>query len=68
MAREKAENIRATIRVAEAAVIAGVGHKTIRDGIAAGYIPHLWLGRCLLIPKGPFLRWIDNAGRTTTAK
>jgi excisionase family DNA binding protein len=56
------ENTRLTLKIHEAAALAGCGQKAIRNGIAAGYIPCLRLGRNLLIPRSAFLRWLDTAG------
>jgi excisionase family DNA binding protein len=56
-------NVRATYKVTEAAKVAGTGERAIRNGIASGVVPHIWLGRRLLIPKNAFHRWLDSAGR-----
>jgi len=53
---------RATYKVPEAAEVAGTGPKAIRDGIAAGKIPHMRFGRNILIPKAAFHRWLDSCG------
>lgn len=60
--RQKKNEIRVTIKVPEAAKLAGSGERSIRDLIAAGKIPHLRFGRNILIPKAAFLRWIESAG------
>ena len=57
------ENVRATYKVKEAAKVAGSGERSIRDGIAAGAIPHIRMGRNILIPRAAFHRWLDNCGR-----
>lgn len=57
------DNVRATYRVPEAARVVGSGEKYIRDGIAAGIIPHIRIGRNILIPKAPFHRWLDTCGQ-----
>jgi len=51
---------RATIKVAEAAAIAGCGERAIREGIRSGKIPHLKTGRNILIPRFAFLKWIES--------
>jgi excisionase family DNA binding protein len=68
MPQAKTENASATLKVLEAAQIAGCGERAIRNGVADGSIPHLRFGRNIRIPRSAFLRWIDNAGRTTTTK
>lgn len=60
--RRKKNNVRVTIQVPQAALFAGTGEKSIRDGIRAGIIPHLKFGRNIVIPKAAFLRWLDSAG------
>jgi excisionase family DNA binding protein len=52
---------RATIKVPEAAEIAGIGTRSIRDAIADGRIPHLRFGRVIVIPREPFLRWLNSS-------
>jgi excisionase family DNA binding protein len=60
------ENTRVTLKVPEAAQIAGCGERAIRNGIDDGSIPHLRFGRNIVIPRAAFLRWIDTAGQSTT--
>jgi excisionase family DNA binding protein len=60
--REAPDGVRVTLNVREAAQISGYGERTIRKGIKAGLIPHLGLGRNIVIPRAAFLRWIDSAG------
>ena len=61
--RLKSSKNRATLKVPEAAKLMGCGEKAIRNGVAAGHIPHLRLGRNIIIPRDAFLRYIDSAGR-----
>jgi len=58
------DQVRATLKIQEAAKIAGVGTRSIYRGVAAGEIPHLRFGRNILIPKTAFMRWLDACGRT----
>jgi excisionase family DNA binding protein len=53
---------RATLKVPEAAEIAGTGQSAIRNAIAEGRIPHLRFGRNILIPREPFLKWLNGRG------
>lgn len=53
-----------TLKVPEAAQIAGCGERAIRNGIDDGSIPHLRFGRNIVIPRSAFIRWLDSAGRT----
>jgi excisionase family DNA binding protein len=62
--RRKKSEQRITLKVPEAALIAGCGERSIRDGISAGAIPHLRFGRNIVIPKAAFLRWLETAGGT----
>lgn len=57
------ENVRATYKVPEAARVAGSGPAAIRKGIASGLIPHIRLGRNILIPKRAFHQWLDSCGQ-----
>jgi excisionase family DNA binding protein len=61
----KTDETRVTLKIPEAARLAGVGTRAIRNGVAAGNIPHLKFGRCILIPKSAFLRYLDQAGART---
>jgi len=58
----KAEVICETMKIPEAARVAGCGQRAIRNEIAAGVIPHLKFGRNIVIPKQAFLRFLNNAG------
>lgn len=64
MKRKPRNEIRVTIKIPEAALLAGAGERSIRDGVRAGIIPHLKFGRNIVIPKSAFLRWLDTAGGT----
>ncbi len=63
----KDDTVRATLKVEEAARIAGCGGMAIRKGIAAGVIPHLRFGRNIVIPKKTFLQYLDTCGGTRKA-
>lgn len=63
MVQVKTDSTRATMKVAEAARIAGCGERAIRNGISEGRIPHLRFGRNIVIPRSAFLRWIDSGGK-----
>jgi len=58
---------RATLKILEAAKIAGVGARSIYKGVADGTIPHLRFGRSILIPRAAFLRWLDSCGGAVPA-
>lgn len=58
-----AKNVRAIYSVAEAAKVAGTGERAIRNGIKDNLIPHIWLGRRLLIPRNAFHQWLDSCGQ-----
>jgi excisionase family DNA binding protein len=52
-----------TLKIPEAAQIAGCGVMAIRKRIGTGEIPHLRLGKNIIrIPRAAFLRWIESAG------
>jgi excisionase family DNA binding protein len=53
---------RATLKIPEAAKIAGVGTRSIYIAVAAGTIPFLRFGRNILIPRSAFMRWLDSCG------
>jgi excisionase family DNA binding protein len=63
MQRKESDGVRATLKVHEAAQIAGTGSRAIRNGIADGTIPHIKFGRNIVIPRSAFLRFLDNAGK-----
>jgi excisionase family DNA binding protein len=56
------DQARATLKIPEAAKIAGVGTRAIYNGVADGKIPHLKFGRNILIPRSAFMRWLDSCG------
>jgi hypothetical protein len=66
MRSKKKNEIRVTLKVPEAALLAGCGERSIRDGIN-GAIPHLRFGRNIVIPKAAFLRWLETAGGTANS-
>jgi excisionase family DNA binding protein len=59
--KTKAESICETIKIPEAARIAGCGQRAIRNEIEKGSMPHLRWGRNIVLPRAAFLRWIDAA-------
>lgn len=63
MPQEETASVRATLKVNEAAAILGSGERGIRNLIAQGVLPHIRIGRNILIPRSAFLRWIDQAGK-----
>jgi excisionase family DNA binding protein len=56
---------RVTLKVIEAAQMAGCGERAIRNGINAGEIPALRFGRSIRIPKSTFLKWLESCGGRT---
>ncbi len=54
------DQVRATLKIHEAAKIAGVGTRAIYVGVKAGEVPHLMFGRNIPIPRTAFLRWLDT--------
>ena len=64
---EKSDGVRVTLKVPEAARIAGCGERSIRNGIADGTIPHLRFGRNIVIPYASFVRWIEESAVARTA-
>jgi excisionase family DNA binding protein len=65
MRQNQADNARVTLKVREAAQIAGCGERAIRNGIDEGSIPHLRFGRNIVIPRSAFLRYLDAAGQSS---
>ena len=67
-ARKHAKTVESlTIRVPEAAALAGCGERAIRDAIAQGRIPVVPLGRTFLISRPVFVRWLETSGGTDNA-
>ena len=62
------DNLRVTYLVNEAARVAGSGERAIRDGIKEGRIPHIRLGRNILIPKAAFHTWLNSCGARPEAR
>lgn len=58
---------RLTWTVDEVAAMLGVGETTVREQIKAGVIPARRLGNRIVIPKGPFQRWLDSDHAEATA-
>jgi excisionase family DNA binding protein len=56
-----------TIKVPEAAELAGGGERAIRKAIAEGRIPTIPFGRAILISRPVFLRWLETSGGTSDA-
>jgi excisionase family DNA binding protein len=63
MPHKNTNDSRLTLKIREAARLAGCGDKAIRNGVKDGSIPHLRFGRLILIPRSAFLRYLDNAGQ-----
>jgi len=68
MKARRDDKVRATLTITEAALIAGCGEKSIRDGVADGSIPHIRFGRKILLPRVAFTRWLDSAGQYAAAR
>jgi excisionase family DNA binding protein len=62
----KSTGVRVTMKVPEAARIAGCGERAIRNGIEEGTIPHLKFGRNIVIPRSTFLAWLESAAVQAT--
>jgi len=58
---------RATIRPEEGYPIVGCSRGSFYQGLRDGTIPSLRLGKCYLIPVGPFLDWL-GASRNEVAE
>lgn len=58
--KQKSFENRATLKVKEAAALAGCGERAIRNGIATKTIPTLPLSRNILIPRAAFMRLVDS--------
>jgi excisionase family DNA binding protein len=63
--KTKSAEIRGTLKVREAAALAGCGERAIRDGVKAGRIPTLKLNRNILIPRASFQRLVDSGSFAT---
>ena len=59
--------IRKTYTVREVAGLLGVNHKGIYDAVAENHIPHVKIGRRILIPRVAFDRWLENSHDQTAA-
>ena len=55
------DEVRVTLKVGEAAKLAGCGQRAIRNGVDEGSIPHLRFGRNSVIPRAAFLQWLESA-------
>ena len=51
---------RGTIHVEEAALICEIGRNQMYQAVQRDEIPHLGLGKRILIPVAPFLQWLDG--------
>jgi excisionase family DNA binding protein len=56
-----------TIKVAQAARLAGCGQLAIRRGISEGTIPSIRFGRNVLLPRAAFVEWINRCGKNQTS-
>ena len=66
-----AGNTAATITVDEAHEIIGVdkiSRGALYNAIENNEVPHLRLGRRILIPRTAFLKWLESAGPSTETK
>ena len=64
----KGSDKRATLKVDEVAEMMGCGQRVVRALIEDKAIPHLWLGRNVVIPRNAFLKWLDGAGQIQAGK
>ena len=55
-------NERKSYTVKEAAKIAGFGVVAMYKGIREGTVPHIRMGRRIMIPRTALDRWLDTAG------
>jgi excisionase family DNA binding protein len=51
-----------TYTVQEAAGIMGINEKGVYVAIRTGQIPHIKIGRRIVIPRAAFDRWFETAG------
>ena len=52
---------RLTITVGEAARLLGLSRNSAYQGIAAGEIPHIKVGKRILVPRAAFERMLEDA-------
>lgn len=52
---------RATLTVDEAAVLLGIGRSAAYEGVHRNEIPHLRVGKRILIPRAAILRLLERA-------
>lgn len=52
-----------TLRPAEAAQLLGIGRNAVFDLCRAGVIPHMRLGRRILIPRRLFEEWLERSAQ-----
>jgi excisionase family DNA binding protein len=60
---DKRKDTSAAYTVPEAAPIARCGPRALYKLIEAGTLPHIKLGRKIIIPRVAFHRWLDSAGQ-----
>ena len=58
---------RRSYSVPEAAVVAGSGTAMIYQGVKNGSIPHIRLGKKIILPREAFHRWLDSCGGKVNA-
>lgn len=56
------------LTVPEAARLLKVGRTTLRDHIRAGEIPHLRLGRKILLRRDALMAWMEQRERESVAR
>jgi excisionase family DNA binding protein len=56
---------RLTYSVEEAAIALGLSRAGCYEAVARGEVPHLRIGRRILIPRSALQRLVDSAGRTS---
>ena len=56
-----ADGERATLTVSEAAKILGISRNSAYQGILTGEIPHIKIGRRVLVPKIALMKFLESA-------
>jgi excisionase family DNA binding protein len=56
------QNERVSLTVREAARISGFGIQAMYRGVRDGIVPHIKLGRRIVIPRAALNRWLETAG------
>ncbi len=63
MRRKQQEDTSAAYKVPEAARVMRCGPRAVYRLIEDGLLPHIKLGRNIIIPRAALHRWIDSAGK-----